>query len=134
MRCYCTPTRMGKMKENGNDQLFVKMKNNKNYPASLAGRGEYKLVQILWKTETHLPKLNIGLSYNPAIQLPKDTYVNVYSGLIANSQKLEVIVKSKHWGHLGSCVEAKLEMERQKTERAGGGCGMSPSRKWWWQH
>lgn len=72
------------------------------------------MVQILWKTETYLPKLNIGLSYNPAIQLPKDTYVNVYSGLIANSQKLEVIVKSKHWGHLGSCVEAKLEMERQK--------------------
>ena len=59
--------------------------------------------------------------------------MNVYNGLIANSQKLEVILKSKHWGHLGSCVEAKLEMERQKTERAGGGCGRSPGRKWWWQ-
>jgi len=43
-------------------------------------------------------------------------YMNVYNSLFANSQNLEVILRSKHWGHLGSCVEVELEVERQKED------------------
>jgi len=37
MRGYCTPTRMDKMKDNGNGQPLVKMMNSHNYPALLEG-------------------------------------------------------------------------------------------------
>ena len=130
MRCYCTPTRMDKTKENGNGQPLVKMRNSQNYPALLER-------SINWykhpgKLRQHLP--TIGLSYDPEIQLPKYTYMNVYNSLFANSQNLEVILRSKHWGHLGSCVEAELEVERQKAERVERSCGRSQGRKGWWQH
>lgn len=34
-------------------------------------------------------------------------------------------------GSLGSCVEAELEVERQKTERVEGSCGGGLGRKGW---
>ena len=74
------------MKDNGNGQPLMKMRNSHNYPALLEGSIKWYKQPV--KLRQRLP--NIGLSYDPAIQLPKYMYMNVYNSLFANSHLSDV--------------------------------------------